>query len=97
MAVFEGEDQKLQVSLKIVLIRVCAINDLLLKFVELCYNVYSRLLVPLGRVLEVCQSALELKRLIPVLNETRCDRGIERYAREALVSIAGSKDLVSFS
>ena len=54
MAVFEGEDQKLQVSLKIVLIRVCAINDLLLKFVELCYNVYSRLLVTLGGVLEVC-------------------------------------------
>jgi hypothetical protein len=54
VAIFEGEDQELQVRLKIVLIRVCAINNLLLKLVELRYNVYSRLLVTLGRVLQVC-------------------------------------------
>jgi hypothetical protein len=35
VAIFEGEDQELQIGLKIVLIRVCAINDLLLKLVEL--------------------------------------------------------------
>jgi len=89
--------KSLQGSLKLVLIGEYPIVYRFLQVLKTCYQIYSGLLVTRWWIFQVCQSALEFKRIIIVLEETCRNRRVERDASETFVGQTGLEDVRIYS
>ena len=84
--------QSCQGSFELILVVELATVHGLLNAIQASQEIHGRLPVARRRVLEVCKGALELERVVPVLQEARGDGAVEGDAREAVVDQAGIKE-----